>query len=388
MGPIPNLVKEVDFFEIHIADGFLQFQNYLNRFSIEISPQLPVILPTLVLNYKMDLDCLMDEKKKATELEKFEEFITLPLTKYSCTVVGLLYPNFDIQNFELKRRQYKNIPVALDKLERNTYEKLFLQDSFSKMEMENYVGKETTATNPLIIQEYEKKFIKKKLKNIGLISNLNKVVIKNSTKNQKVYDEKLSDARDLCKKYFGTSVLLKNFKNNSNKGVKTGYVEDNKDNYYSRLVYGMFREQFLNILVLQQNDNRIDGHIIKFTSFGYMRFLTENYTMPNPELLISGLDDLDEGAVYFLSMPLEDMGDYRVSRNFMDQNGFLLIIKTQKIRNNVRMVESSEKNKINFYNYKIRLEKRFPSYQKIELEDGSVYLDQINILLFSEIEGI
>jgi len=381
LGPILEInKKEINFFEIRVPDGFLQFQNYLGRLSVEISPQLPVLLPTHILNFTMDLRMITDQKKRTDLEEKLRDFIKLPLTKYSCNVVDLLYPKFDEIAFQTQYQLMKSNPSALNSLERRTFEQLFKSNKLSGIEMKDYLEKMAKSVNPLILRDYERKFIEDKLKRIGIITDLTKRVIRNSSKNQNINMTKLPDARALCEKYFGTKITVADFSKNQSSGLVSKYNEMRLDNYYSKNVYDSFRTPgLLNLLILQQNNKRYDKPIVKFTSFGFIRFFMENYQQFTQIPNVMDIDDLDEGATYFLSMPFEE--DYMVSRNSMDMNGFLLIIKPIG-RNNIR---SDQTLKIDFYNYKIKLERKIRSYQKIETTDGRVFIDPVQILLFTEI---
>lgn len=391
MGPVVegNPIN-VDFFRIRIANDFLQVQDFLNRLAIEISPQLFVILPTHTLNFTIDINSIPDEERRNINLENYQNFISLPMTKYSCTVINFLYPSFNNYAFDLQYSQLKNSPQALNRVEESTYNELFKDgNNLSKTEINNYVRAQTDVNNPLIFQEYERKFMEKKLKNVGIINNLNTIVLKNDNKNKNINNSKLKNARSLCEKYFATNISINQLKNNRNNGVKSKYNRESRDNYYGKPIYDMFRlTDAISLLNLQQNTKKYAETIFKFTTFGYIRFFMDNYEQFAEMPASVCLDDVDVGQTYFLSMPLEQGGKYSVSRNGMDQDGYLIVIRPQNVYANVREVDMGDNKKIDFYNFKVKLEGKIGSYQKVELVDGTSYLDQIKILLFSEIVSI
>jgi len=431
----------IPFFDITVANPFLQIENFKNKLDVEISPALYIIRPNLILDNLLNMASQPDFFKKNKAKNRYNKFMHIPFDQYSCSIIDKLSPKKNQSNFNeiaKKRMLIKNNPVALARSEEELYKQQF--GNATQKELDNFILDKLDGNNTMLQkltpqqkQEYKKQFIHTKLSNIGKISNINKHITTNisgvETRYSNIlapykeylnvfynahsnYNKELQKSQEKCSQF---TDLQKQFslsnvnysKNNVDKlsgGILTKYKKDTTaDNYFPLMFYNIYKQTYeIQSLFYGSKLETYKSPIIKFTSFSYWKFFTniespnriKNTVWPKPQCL----DNLEINQTYFFNTKLPDINTSFniISRDFLSQHGFLIIIypnsylqqpikpNIRKNTINVKIGNKTEKKEYKFYNNNVKFIKKIPSYQKVVI-DGKVYLDAINILIFHEL---
>lgn len=347
LGGEPVREYKVEFMRMKIADIFLQTQNLMKRFSLEISPGLHVINPTIPVNFVLDNPDIQ---------EKYKEFLTLPYTSYNCGVLDKLFPDTDPAQFKILREKVKN-GRGLETLNIQKYKELF--ENSLNFEMRNYVKGKNPGNNG---KSYEVEFMRRKLKDAGFLDKFYGIM--ESTKTSDLPKPDIKYLRNGLKK------CEIDFEKSTRVSLSRVSV-----NFYDKRLYELFREP--NALeILRSKSDRINKEPIKkLTSLSYLRFLVDNKNN------FVCLDNITQQE-YFMSIPMPDkFTSYEVSSDFLNQNGFLLIINP---KGNVLNIRDYKPFKL--YNCRVKMVRKTDNvYQKVVLEDGTSLLDRITVIEFEEL---
>lgn len=436
---LPKGLK-IPFFDITVANPYLQIENYNGTLDMEISPQLFIIRPNLILDNLVDMASQPEFYKKKEAKNRYNKLIHQSFGKYNCAILNKISSKKNSNNSIIRRRQLiKNNPIVLARSNEELFKQKFVENM--EKELDNFILNKLEGNNkkkildslpPQQKQEYKKQFIQKKLKNISAIGNnhitTNAAMVKTQFSNilepyknfvnvfynaHSNYEEEYRNAKEKCSKFYD---LQKEFTisnvdlsaNNTNKlsdGILTKYKKDTTtDNFYPRMFYNIYSQSIqLQSLFFGRNTDVYRIPIIKFTSFGYWKFFTNiesqerirNSVWPTPVCL----DELEEDSKYFVNINIPDTVDKKskiISRNFLNQRGFLIVIYPlsylkKPVKHNVRQVElevnignKKEKRAYKFFNSNVKFIKKIPSYQKVII-DGTAYLDRIDICVFHEL---
>ena len=202
----PNSLK-IAFFDLTVANPYLQVENYKNRLDIQLSPHFFIIRPTLIINNLIDMASQPSFHKRNSAKTKYEKFIRLPFTNYNCEVIKKLSPvnmqeEQELNNISRRRAQIINNPVALARTEQEMYNKIKNTDdeelnAFIRQKMNGDGNKRNISVlTPIEKENLTKMFIRDKLHKLGLIGNLNKHIQSNVRQVEIKYSEVLAPFKD------------------------------------------------------------------------------------------------------------------------------------------------------------------------------------------------
>ena len=431
---LPNSLK-IAFLDLTVANPYLQIENYKNRLDIELSPKFYILRPTLIINNLVDMASQPDFHKRNIAHQKYEQFIRLNFTDYDCEVISKLSPKNMQQEQELntiaqQRAQLKNNPIAMAKTEEELYRKIVGINGNSNANINKDVEQYAQTKNinweqlqPIEKVNLRKQFIHNKLKQLGAIGNLNKH-IRTDVKQMTVqysevlapfekyldiftnahanYTDEIKNARKKCEPYKVSdkylhmkNVVNKSFISEEKKGILTKYIKQTtKCNFYPFWQYSFLQNSNqLQYFFMNKTEN-YSSPIVKFTSFSYCRFITKPFTTvstanyPQPVTL----DDLEINHEYYFNMniPQEDEKPFLVPRDFLNQDGFLIIIYPAERKQNVHVEKVKEQRNgkeiektYKYFSSNIMLKVKLPSYINVQIDNEKV-LDKINLLVFQE----
>ena len=146
-------------------------------------------------------------------------------------------------------------------------------------------------------------------------------------------------------------------------------------NYYPFKYYGMYNQP-IPISYSTIGQLAEDKMFFKFVSLSYLKLFVQNG-------IPVSLDEVEDNEQYFLNLPLDEMNSDEISRDFLNQDGFLILIKKFEMLKATPNVKKTDKG--NFFNCGIKLVEKKKIYIKILIDGRDVY-DYINVLVFEQVK--
>lgn len=348
---IKNVVK-IPFLSIKVAEPYLQIEEYKKRLSLEISPHLYVYNPLLVINNVVALE--QDEDM----VEEYKSVIRKPFNDYKCSVVGKI-------PFYLAKEMNELDKLAQVQQPRNKSHPLYkthITDLYEK-----YIN---TSDNKNLHQ------MEKELNNAGVNPSKHFQSFENPLEKYKNYLNSFTNAHSNKNELQKAKKNCKDTKVNNRKPKFIPY--SNADNYYPLKYYGMFNQPVPVPISFSTFGQIVENKLFfKFISLSYLKLFVEK-EKKKP----MSLDKVEINGKYFLNLPLDELNSDIISRDFLNQDGFLILIKESEFHKATPNVKKTDKG--SFFNCLLKLVEKNKTYIKILIDDREV-LDHINILVFEQV---